>query len=424
MYQHPTARHGPAPGSAGQRCPRRLPFLLSWLLSLLAYPGAAVGMAAAVELEQRPLRLAQALPPGALRDALTGCQAPLQRNRVTIAHRGAPLGYPEHTRESYLAAARQGAGAIECDVTFTRDLELVCRHAQCDLHATTNLLTTPLAARCQQPFTPADPDADRPAMARCCSSDLTLAEFRSLCGRFDRVDPTAATVVEYLAPGQPPAGCPTLMSHGDSIALFDELGVDMIPELKAPEVDMPFRDGFTRQAYAGRMLDEYVAAGIDPARVHPQSFDLQDLSYWAEAYPAFAAGAVYLDGRLDGGPGSPQDPASLQPTMAELAARGVRVIAPPLWVLLTLDPAGAIVPSNYARAARAAGLDIATWTLERSGDLAGGGGYYYQSIRAAIDDDSDVYRVLQVLMEEVGVVGVFSDWPATVSRFVNCAPPR
>ena len=24
-----------------------------------------------------------------------------------------------------------GAGILECDVTFTKDLELVCRHAQC-----------------------------------------------------------------------------------------------------------------------------------------------------------------------------------------------------------------------------------------------------------------------------------------------------
>ena len=36
-----------------------------------------------------------------------------------------------------------GAGIIECDVTFTKDRELVCRHSQCDLHTTTNILTVP-----------------------------------------------------------------------------------------------------------------------------------------------------------------------------------------------------------------------------------------------------------------------------------------
>jgi len=47
-----------------------------------------------------------------------------------------------------------GAGILECDVTFTKDLELVCRHSQCDLHTTTNILTTPLAAKCSVPFSP------------------------------------------------------------------------------------------------------------------------------------------------------------------------------------------------------------------------------------------------------------------------------
>jgi hypothetical protein len=36
------------------------------------------------------------------------------------------MQYPEHTIESYKAAALMGAGIIECDVTFTKDLELIC----------------------------------------------------------------------------------------------------------------------------------------------------------------------------------------------------------------------------------------------------------------------------------------------------------
>jgi glycerophosphoryl diester phosphodiesterase len=48
-----------------------------------------------------------------------------------------------------------GAGILECDVTFTKDKQLVCRHAQNDLHTTTNILVTPLAKTCIKPFTPA-----------------------------------------------------------------------------------------------------------------------------------------------------------------------------------------------------------------------------------------------------------------------------
>jgi len=81
-----------------------------------------------------------------------------------------------------------GAGILECDVTFTKDKELVCRHAQNDLHTTTNILATPLAAKCTTPFTPATFDTNgemtAPANAECRASDVTLAEFRTLRGRW------------------------------------------------------------------------------------------------------------------------------------------------------------------------------------------------------------------------------------------------
>ena len=63
------------------------------------------------------------------------------------------LQFPEHTKESYEAGARMGAGIVECDITFTRDGELVCRHAECDLHTTTNIVATELNAKCTVPWT-------------------------------------------------------------------------------------------------------------------------------------------------------------------------------------------------------------------------------------------------------------------------------
>ena len=83
-----------------------------------------------------------------------------------------------------------GAGILECDVTFTKDRQLVCRHSQCDLHTTTNILAMPeLAAKCTQPFRPADPATGTPASAQCCTSDITLAEFKTLCGKMDALQP-------------------------------------------------------------------------------------------------------------------------------------------------------------------------------------------------------------------------------------------
>ena len=106
--------------------------------------------------------------------------------------------------------------------------------------------------------------------------------------------------------------------------------------------------------------------------------------------------------------------------MEELAAEGVQIIAPPMWMLLQLNENKQIVPSTYAEAAKAAGLDMITWTLERSGPLKGGGGSYYQTISEAVDNDGDMLEVLHVLAKQVGIRGIFSDWPATVTYYANC----
>ena len=112
------------------------------------------------------------------------------------------------------------------------------------------------------------------------------------------------------------------------------------------------------------------------------------------------------------------------PNYAELAgykARGINIVAPPMFALLTTDGSGNIVPSRYAIDAKAAGLDIITWTLERSGILAdGNNGFYYQTFDSAIKKEGDMMRVLDVLNKQVGILGIFSDWPATVTFYANC----
>lgn len=113
------------------------------------------------QLGPRPFYLVDKLNSGPLKDTLTHCASNTREYTArdfSIAHRGAALQFPEHTKESYEAAARMGSGIIECDVTFTGDGELVCRHAQCDLHTTTNILATPLAEKCAIPFAPAEYD--------------------------------------------------------------------------------------------------------------------------------------------------------------------------------------------------------------------------------------------------------------------------
>jgi hypothetical protein len=110
------------------------------------------------QLGPRPLYLVDKMKDGLLKTRLSARTGPFHQTDFSIAHRGAPLQFPEHSKESYLAAARVGAGVIECDVTFTKDRQLVCRHSQCDLHTTTNILSVPArAVKCSQPFQPGRP---------------------------------------------------------------------------------------------------------------------------------------------------------------------------------------------------------------------------------------------------------------------------
>ena len=374
-----------------------------------------------VQVGPRPYFLITQMKPSALKSKLESCiNKPLHKNEFSIGHRGAALMFPEHSLESYEAAARMGAGVIECDVTFTKDKELVCRHAQNDLHTTTNILLTPLAAKCTSPFKPYDPVNKTPATAECRTSDITLAEFKSLRGKMDAFNPLASTPEEFvnatpkwrtdLYSGQSSG---TLMTHQESIALFKKLKVKMTPELKEAVVQMPF-EGFSQTDYAQKMIDEYKSAQVKPSDVFPQSFHHADIMYWIKNESAFAKQAVFLD--------AAEKPDEL-PTFERLKQykeEGVRIVAPPIFALLDVKD-NRMVPSRYAKDAKKVGLNIISWSLERSGVMSiDKGGWYYQTVNSVVHNEGDIYEALHVLSHDVGIRGLFSDWPATTTYYANC----
>ena len=398
----------------------------------LCSDGQAQGAAQAgppAQIGPRPFYLVDSMKEGPAKERLKACGADrtYTTRAFSISHRGAPLQFPEHTREGVMAAARMGAGIIECDVAFTKDRQLVCRHAQCDLHTTTDILARPaLAAKCTTPFTPADLATGRKAQARCCTSDLTLAEFKSLNGKMDAADPNATTVEGYMDATAKwrtdlYATTGTLMTHREYIDLVKLLGRKFTPELKKPEVPMPFEGSYTQDQYAQQAIDEYKAAGVPPSDVFPQSFQLRDVLYWLEKEPEFGRQAVFLDEQDDTDKGfDNMKPETWKPNMVEIAGRGVKILAPALSMLVTVGEDKTINPSAYAIEAKKAGLTLIAWSLERSGPLKTGGGDYYKTIRPVIDRDGDVLSLLDVLYRDVGVIGVFSDWPATTTFYANC----
>ncbi|CAM1508579.1 Fc.00g054270.m01.CDS01 [Cosmosporella sp. VM-42] len=376
-----------------------------------------------IELGPRPYYLVNDMDDGPLKKKLQSCsEMPMKRTSWSIGHRGgAPLQLPEHSKESNLAGARMGAGILECDVAFTKDRELVCRHAQCDLHTTTNIVNIPeLNAKCTTPFSPA---ADgKAATAKCCTSDITLKEFKSLCAKMDGSNATATNPKDFLA-GTPNwrtdlyATCGTVMSLKEHIKLVDSLGLQFTPELKTPEVDMPYEGDYTQEKYAQQMLDEFKEAGIKPSRVWPQSFLYDDILYWLKAEPKFAKQAIFLDESGD----TPETFELAVKNLTRYAHDGVPIIAPPL-PYLVVAKGDTIVPSKYAIKAKKLGLKIITWSLERTGPLANGanGDYYYNTFADAVNNDGDMYTLVDVLYKQVGIIGLFSDWSATVTYYANC----
>jgi glycerophosphoryl diester phosphodiesterase len=189
----------------------------------------------------------------------------------------------------------------------------------------------------------------------------------------------------------------------------------MTPELKSVRTeDLP--PGFDQPAYRRKLIQEYIDAGVPARNVWAQSFNYDDVLLWINEYPAFGRQAVFLDGRYD-----QSIPAS---DFRDRKADGLNIIAPPMQILLTVRN-GEIVPSEYAKRVRRAGLDIISWTTERSGRIReevipAGGAFYYDTTVNALGSDGDILRQIDVLVQDVGIFGLFSDWPATTTFYANC----
>jgi glycerophosphoryl diester phosphodiesterase len=398
---------------------------LAMVGSVAAVPCPGVKPIKNIQLGPRPYYLIDDLDEGPLKKKLASCkEMKMKASSWSFGHRGGgTLMIPEHSKEGNLAGARMGAGTLECDVTFTKDRQLVCRHSQCDLHGTTNVVAIPeLNAKCTQPFVPAN--GSTPASAKCCTSDFTLAEFKTLCAKMESLDPTATTPQQFLG-GTPHwrtdlyNSCGTLLSHKEHIAMVDQLGLDHTPELKAPEVKMPYEGDYTQEDYAQQMIDDYKDMGVDPSRVWAQSFVYSDVLYWLAAEPEFGRQAMYLDETGD----TPDTFPLAINNLTRYANDGIKIVAPPLNYLVAADADGQIVPSRYANRANELGLQIISWSLERSPpieQIGKAGDYYYTPILNVLKRDGDIFRLIDVLAQQVGIIGLFSDWSATATYYANC----
>ena len=388
-----------------------------------------------ISLGPRPYYLVENMTDSALKTKLQSCaNGPFQITDFTIGHRGgATLQIPEESVENSMAGARMGAGILECDTSLTADKGLVCRHSLCDLATTTDILLYPeLAAKCAVPFTPANATAD--ANAICCTTDITIAEYGTLCSKMDGFNASAKNVQDYQR-GAPTwrtelydtcAKVQTLESYIDLVNSYPGYR-NFTPELKSGADDpvtaahAKFPEGYTQEDYARQFANTFINKGIDPARVWMQSFNPPDIYLWLKEFPQFGRQAVFLDESGD----TPENYTAAVAALAGIRAMGVNIIAPPFnYLIMEAGPNNqSIVPAPYAIEAKRVGLDIITWTFERSGPLdlvKSAGQYYYSSIADAVHTDGQVYEVLDILVQQVGIMGIFTDWAATVTYYANC----
>lgn len=356
-----------------------------------------------------------------LKNTLQKCALNIKSFRPSdfvLGHRGASLQFPEHTDRGHDAATRMGAGVVECDINLTKDRQLICRHERCDLHLTTNVLTiSHLASKCTQPFRPSI--GNLPATAKCCTTDFTLSEIQNeMCGKMSSSNKHAKTPQQYIS--HTPSfqtdlyshDCPHIQSHKNFIQVVNANGASFSPELKM--LDYKFSRTYTRQMFLQQVLDDYNRT--DPSRVYFQGFEWDDLKYIAQKTPfnfnTFALDKNWL--------ALTYTKLQLQKYFKPLVDHGVTAIAPAISMLLEVDKNNNLVPTLYAKVAKELGLDIVTWTLERSDALSKGGGWYYSTLSKVLKTDSDVLKVLDVLYQDVGIMAVWTDWPSVATFYANC----
>ena len=289
---------------------------------------------------------------------------------LVIAHRGASGYLPEHTLEAYAMAIGQGADFVEPDLVLTRDGFFVCLH---DIHleGTTDV---------EQRFA-----HRRRSDGRWYAADLTLAEIRTLraherlAGRFpqDRGAFSVPTFEEMIDLVQG-----LERSTGRPIGIY--------PELKAPawhrEQGLPMEERFLA------LVRERGYRDADP-RIFVQSFEPESLERLRAAGSKLPQVLLLGDDELA---------ARWLDDDGLAAARAFADGIGPAKGLLTRDP-------SLVSRAHATGLVVHPYTF-RADDLPPG----VDSFEAE----------LERFLVDLGVDGLFTDFPDRVASFLAAAAHR
>lgn len=200
--------------------------------------------------------------------------------------------------------------------------------------------------------------------------------------------------------------------------LIRSLGGRFTPEIKAPDVDMPFGN-FSQRDFVMKVISEYEEYHIPSNHVWLQSATLKDIEY-VVSETEYGEQAVVLDFEDDRFGVRADDEAFLD----KVKSTGAKYVAPPMFKLVAPED-GMIVASEFAALIKERELHIITWTLGRTeGPLekSESTDYYWQTLQGQGLNltAGSRFELLDVLYKEVGIEGIFDDWPAVTTFYANC----
>ncbi len=309
--------------------------------------------------------------------------ARLNNSRLIIAHRGASGYLPEHTFEAKVYAHALGADYIEQDVVLTKDNVPIVLH---DIYIddVTNVAEV-FPGRMRRD-------------GRFYAIDFTWAEIKNLRAH-ERTNANGEQVFPNRFPHQ--YAIFTLNTLEDEILLIKGLNkatgrnVGIYPEMKQPEFHAS--EGKSVVAVVVEMLKLY-QYDLKRDKIYLQSFDLQSLKDARDEY-GYQGKMIFL---IEDG----EESENLRTENAVAKyAKTVDGIGADINTLVVYDKENnTVTVSDFAKYLKANNLEIHSWTVRAD----------------ALPEWADSVEQLQdILFNQVGVTGVFTDFPDISLKYAN-----
>ena len=312
------------------------------------------------------------------------------QSKAVIAHRGASGYLPEHTLEAKAMAYAQGADFIEQDLVMSKDDHVIVLH---DLYLDT-------VSDVQDVF----PDRAR-SDDRYYVIDFTLAELRqlSVSERFKLADGTRAPVFEKRFPLQRSSF--QIATFAEEIELIQGLNrstggsVGIYPEIKDPAFHHD--EGKDIAAAALKVLDAY-GYGKSPDKVFFQCFDANELQrVHADLLPAMNLNIPLVQLLR---PESEEQQAITSGELEAIASYAAG-IGPSMHLIVHPESSGENLQiSSLVPDAHALGLVVHPYTFRHD-------------LLPSYATDFDA--LLKLFLDDIGVDGVFTDFPDLTAEFIE-----